>query len=147
MNKFECHITTTMPNIVRVEEFAKANPDWKFSVIDGDPALGSGRRCYLTKHSDDLKKLHTEAHEVAAKIDEVVRIKIEFTSFDSLSGGTMLDPDDLLAANKKQVQTLNAQDMKIRHLEGQLAKAQAEKPAAVKPAPEAAGHRAPPADR
>lgn len=67
---------------------------WKFSVIDGDPVLGKGVKCYATKHFNakmdkeevlmDLR-MAADALEYALPEDEVIRRKIELVIFDDRS--------------------------------------------------------------
>lgn len=48
---YECHITL-FGNRKETEEKVKSLKldGWHFSAIDGDPDLGDGVKCYLTKH-------------------------------------------------------------------------------------------------
>lgn len=82
---FECHIT--LP--ASTENFLKsAYPlGWKFSMIDGDPTLGDGVKCYLTCHSsnyDEIKlKMRTALIYLAERYIPFIRAKIEQTVFDT----------------------------------------------------------------
>jgi hypothetical protein len=85
---FECHITFlgTKEDKKLIEKDLK----WKFSIIDGDPVLGAGVKCYATKHypwhknSEDVKE---EVLEVGKKLRDlnkkVLRKKIEMVIWDT----------------------------------------------------------------
>ena len=65
---------------------------WKFSVIDGDPTLGDGIKCYATKHfkaslpkEEVLKELLDAADILKIEGCNVVRRKIELVIYDDRS--------------------------------------------------------------
>lgn len=88
---YECHITIS-PNLDLVQEVLKIKKQvestiqWKFSVIDGDPDLGLGMRCYATKWFKTLEEAEDEIH--IAAMDLVIngltleRKKIEMVVHD-----------------------------------------------------------------
>jgi hypothetical protein len=87
---YECHITlmgdaeTIRPEVERRK--------WKFSVIDGDPVLGEGIKCYATRlfnrkyFSNEVQR---ELFRVASELKKlgftVLRRKIEYVIFDDRS--------------------------------------------------------------
>jgi hypothetical protein len=81
---YECHVTFTG------DGSAPENPKgWKFSRIDGDPTLGAGVKCYLTRHYPERLKLaqvqqHLEqaGRAVAAQGFRVLRLKVELVVYD-----------------------------------------------------------------
>lgn len=85
---YECHITL----LGKPWEVSKVveKLGWKFSVIDGDPDLGEGIKCYATRQFN--MKYKTEfiidivdetAEEIAkAKGIKVLRRKIEIVIYD-----------------------------------------------------------------
>lgn len=97
---YECHITM-MPQVVRsspeLPAYLEKLTGWRFSQIDGDPVLGHGVKCYLTKHypaSTNTSHATAEADRiivlmgnVADKIRnaglDVIRQKIELVVFDT----------------------------------------------------------------
>lgn len=92
---YECHITFLMPG--RQADYLEAHTDWKFSRIDGDPVMGAGLKCYLTKHfpaSAHTSHTTAEADKVVVKMGEVanflklsgievIRQKVELVIFDT----------------------------------------------------------------
>lgn len=85
---YECHITMegTKQHIRNTVENA---PNWKFSAIDGDPALGDGVKCYATKHYNqkyDQEDVQKWVNEMADYLREssikVIRQKIELVVYD-----------------------------------------------------------------
>ena len=87
---YECHITMLGdPKKIRPEvERCK----WKFSVIDGDPVLGEGVKCYAThlfNRKHELMKVQAWLFDTAAYLSscgfEVLRRKIELVIFDDRS--------------------------------------------------------------
>lgn len=62
---------------------------WKFSMIDGDPILGKGVKCYLTRQyprSKSTNVIKNEIEEIASRLTKlnckVIRKKIELVIFD-----------------------------------------------------------------
>lgn len=99
---YECHITFMMPGgqaAPDTVQWLEKNTGWLFSAIDGDPVLGPGRKCYLTKHypaSAHTSHTVAEAEEVKRKMGkvadfvrgtnvDVIRQKIELVIFDTKS--------------------------------------------------------------
>lgn len=86
---YECHITLqeNPSNFNELEIFIKSQK-WKFSCIDGDPILGSGLKCYATKHFNANKEIEfvlNELFEMADKLSlksTVLRRKVEMVIFD-----------------------------------------------------------------
>lgn len=65
---------------------------WKFSSIDGDPTLGTGIKCYATRHfkssrsqNDVLAELHGAADALGEQGIGVIRRKIELVVYDDRS--------------------------------------------------------------
>lgn len=88
---YEAHITFMAP-----KGFQIWTNGWKFSKIDGDPVLGDGVKCYLTKHFKITNDKHQEAcivaemRDIQSKIevfDDVkgTRIKLELIVFDEIT--------------------------------------------------------------
>lgn len=84
---FECHITMVGdPAVIRpVVEAAK----WKFSVIDGDPVLGEGVKCYATQlfkrslgEETVLSMLLDTAKQLENSGFKVLRRKVELVIYD-----------------------------------------------------------------
>src|SRR5262245_45564769 len=87
---YECHITLRgQPKHLKglVESF-----NWKFSAIDGDPALGPGVLCYATRHFNGrwsresvVQEMNAVAAQLAQKslVEEVVRQKVELVIYDT----------------------------------------------------------------
>lgn len=90
---YECHIT--MEGDKELCKIAVHDIGWKFSCIDGDPVLGSGIKCYATKHFNTkipektvLEILNNAATEIILTTDhkvEITRQKIEKVIFDDRS--------------------------------------------------------------
>jgi hypothetical protein len=88
---YECHITLEGdPSIIKpiVEDDLR----WKFSAIDGDIVLGSGVKCYATKHyntkipeKDIMYLLFLAAEHLEFFKIKVLRRKIEKVIFDDRS--------------------------------------------------------------
>lgn len=87
MKYFECHITMLGdPSFIRPKVEALK---WKFSVIDGDPVLGSGVKCYATRLSKEslgadrvLEQLLHTAATLAWEGCEILRRKVEMVIYD-----------------------------------------------------------------
>ena len=83
---FESHITC-LGHEEKVKEVGKAM-GWSFSKIDGDPVLGQGVKCYLTRHARDYVKLHGDMMQVKRELQDkdvnvpVLRTKIELIMHD-----------------------------------------------------------------
>lgn len=87
---YESHITMTgNPSLIRplVEQVK-----WKFSVIDGDPLMGEGIRCYATRLfnakntiEDVLENLLNTALFLSVSGIEVTRRKVELVIYDDRS--------------------------------------------------------------
>lgn len=87
---YEAHITM-LGDPDKIEPIVKAT-GWKFSKIDGDPTLGSGIKCYATKHfkatidkEDVLCMLHLVANTLKNHNSNVIRRKIELVIYDDRS--------------------------------------------------------------
>lgn len=92
---YECHITIQSTHVERVRE-AVQREKWKFSVIDGDPTLGDGVKCYATMHynarlpeEEVLRRLHEVADRLAPY--RVIRRKIERVIYDDRSSTVRCD--------------------------------------------------------
>lgn len=80
---YEAHITFTGTTTEVVHE------PWKFSKIDGDPVLGKGVKCYLTRHyppHEDVLDILKDMRNAAADLQQagltVHRMKLEKIVFD-----------------------------------------------------------------
>jgi hypothetical protein len=92
---YECHITME-PNAFKEShiQLVVEKLGWKFSKIDGDPALGTGTRYYATANfGKQMGKRAVIAHmsQVAHHLDmgfglKVVRAKVEVVIFDTKKG-------------------------------------------------------------
>lgn len=82
---FEAHIIFDSEHAESVSVMAKL-AGWKFSKIDGDPYLGNGVRCYLTRHGADRMKLEANMRGVVAGAQALgfpaLRMKIEHVILD-----------------------------------------------------------------
>jgi hypothetical protein len=84
---YECHVTMVGdPKQIRpvVEELK-----WKFSVIDGDPVMGEGVKCYATRFfnikvapEDVVASLMATSTSLSTAGCEVIRRKTELVVFD-----------------------------------------------------------------
>jgi hypothetical protein len=87
---FECHVTMLGdPKVIRPEVEQRK---WKFSVIDGDPVLGEGVKCYATRLFNKRlgqevvqKQLLEIADELSNIGFNVLRRKVELVIFDDRS--------------------------------------------------------------
>jgi len=86
---YECHVTF-MSQPTLLSEIARELKKWKTSAIDGDPLLGDGVKCYLTRHysGDESREiLHADMDHAAQRLKsrslEVLRHKIELVVWDS----------------------------------------------------------------
>jgi hypothetical protein len=86
----EAHITMEWP-APSAQELVE-NARWKFSVIDGDILLGSGSKCYATRHfkaSQDPHAVLDELRQAAAGFQQggctILRQKIELVIYDTRS--------------------------------------------------------------
>jgi hypothetical protein len=87
---FECHVTLQgNPSLIRLEVEKRK---WKFSVIDGDPVLGDGIKCYATRLFNKKKgqasvqeELFWIAEELKTLGHNVLRRKIELVIYDDRS--------------------------------------------------------------
>lgn len=92
---FEAHITVSANDVghpAQMRSILDNQPGWKFSMIDGDPVLGAGTKCYATKQFPSTrspKSILTEIDDVADVLTRgslmVVRRKIEHVIFDDRS--------------------------------------------------------------
>lgn len=87
---YEAHITL-LGNSIHIENVVNTLR-WKFSKIDGDASLGSGIKCYATKHFNVrfekefvLKELFNTANILKCHGFEIVRRKIELVIYDDRS--------------------------------------------------------------
>lgn len=94
---YECHITLNGdPTKIKaaVEEI-----HWKFSKIDGDPVMGSGVKCYATRHFNakwGKEQVVFLLHDAANMLleypgIEVTRRKVELVIFDDRSSKVRCD--------------------------------------------------------
>lgn len=90
---YEAHITMTAekPDHKYLQDMVE-RCGWKFSKIDGDPSLGSGIKCYATKHFKSSLSKETVLNELIStsrNLDgiyaDVVREKIELVIHDTRS--------------------------------------------------------------
>jgi hypothetical protein len=92
--KFEAHITCPRDSAEIIEQLA--NPNWKFSCIDGDPMLGKQAYCYLTAYDTDAKNLKIRvtamAQRIRAKDIQVLREKIEEIIYDTKTEYDIIQP-------------------------------------------------------
>lgn len=86
---YECHLTfdsLSNAQLRTLEAYARLC-GWKTSFIDGDPALGPGKRFFLTDHNKDAKALFTRMTQAKAglflKGISPVREKIEHIIHDT----------------------------------------------------------------
>jgi hypothetical protein len=68
---YECHITISpgcanlVQEIVKIKKLVESTIQWKFSMIEGDPDLGLGMRCYATKWFKTLEGADNGIHKAA----------------------------------------------------------------------------------
>lgn len=77
---YECHITfENVDSELEVRLLAYASEvGWKTSFIDGDPALGPGKRFFLTSHASNLEDMYVNMRLVSIQAPAVpIREKIE----------------------------------------------------------------------
>lgn len=87
---YECHITLEgSSSVCRGPVEAEG---WKFSAIDGDPVMGSGVKCYATRHynarlrqENVLDILFWTAHQLEVAGLVVTRRKVELVIYDDRS--------------------------------------------------------------
>lgn len=86
---YECHVTF-MGLRENLPTIAGELKHWKTSAIDGDPLLGDGVKCYLTRHysgeeSLSVLKLDMEfaARRLKSRSLEVLRQKVELVIWDT----------------------------------------------------------------
>ena len=97
MNKYyECHITM-IGNPATIKPLVEQTK-WKFSVIDGDPVLGQGVKCYATRLFNFrnaevivLNELINVAQSLSDQRVNVVRRKIECVIYDDKSAHVKFD--------------------------------------------------------
>jgi hypothetical protein len=100
MPRFEAHITTNLPDAIKVREVGEA-AGWKFSQIHGCPIMGDKTYCYLTAYDVDIQSLHSNLMAVVMMLSGfgivVERAKIERIIFDTKTGVNegMVDPNIL----------------------------------------------------
>lgn len=85
---YEAHITFTC----NTDGYIPQYKSWTFSKIDGDPVLGEGVKCYLTKHfksSKSLKSIIEEMDLIKVNMDlfminvKWLRSKVELVVYDT----------------------------------------------------------------
>ncbi len=72
---YECHITLYGDRKAIEKKVKALHLDWHFSAIDGDPDLGEGVKCYLTKH-------YSEVHKLEAIISQMTTVANYLKGFD-----------------------------------------------------------------
>lgn len=87
---YECHLTYENTGGYAqgaLKRYANEN-GWKFSAIDGDPALGAGTKLYLTCHDTDLGDIFKKMRGASTTggLPTPVREKIEHIVHDPLHG-------------------------------------------------------------
>jgi hypothetical protein len=87
---FECHVTM-LGHATEIRPEVERRK-WKFSMIDGDPVLGDGIKCYATKlfnrrvgQDKVTEELLTIANELKNLGFTVLRRKVEMVIFDDRS--------------------------------------------------------------
>ena len=83
---FECHITFENVDAELEGQLVKLaqHHRWKTSFIDGDPALGPGKRFFLTSHDRDCANMFNRMKEVVRSAPVApVREKIEEIVYDT----------------------------------------------------------------
>ena len=86
---FEAHLTVETSYKDQIKAIGEKHK-WKYSEINGDPDLGPGTRCYLTKHYKHDDNFHSITNELDYVLYEIrgevkftkVRHKIELVMFD-----------------------------------------------------------------
>lgn len=85
---YECHVTF-MGDEGSIEPPSHLPRGWKFSRIDGDPTLGDGVKCYLTRHlptrlvlAQVVGQLNQAARALTARGYRVLRLKVELVVHD-----------------------------------------------------------------
>lgn len=94
---YEVHITfepNTEIHAERIERHSFLNPKWKFSKIDGDPALGPGIKYYLTSHFSTAMSAYTAMEAAADEVGGAIRKKIEHIIHDTKSGHSIFGAFD-----------------------------------------------------
>lgn len=91
MNQFECHITIApsnadADNLLVIKKIVE-HRGWNFSMIQGDPDLGAGLRCYATRWFGDedyaISVTHAIKDEFVKKNLSVIRVKVEKVVHDA----------------------------------------------------------------
>lgn len=117
---YECHVTFPISAFEELQYDSDIS-SWKLSKMDGDPTLGPGTRCYLTKYGDDPFKLSRDGAEIAAKFPEYeTRVKVEYEIFDSRRPKTIVNVEGLIQANRAQLAKLVQQDLGMNLLTKQI---------------------------
>ncbi len=96
---YECHITIEASgDITHLKDVVEAL-GWKFSMIDGDPNLGAGVKCYATRQFNaresqpgvmDKLAFASAAISRRCKTVKVVRRKLEMVLYDDRSASVNL---------------------------------------------------------
>lgn len=96
-NSFEVHLTyefteAEWPSHSRALDMDGTAAGWSYSKIDGDPAMGTGRRAYLTAHFDTYSHAKYAMAAMALRTShwaKAARAKIEHVIFDTKAGDTL----------------------------------------------------------
>lgn len=95
-DSFEAHMTFSSDYASVVQQVGERG-GWSFSQIDGDPILGAGHKCYLTKHLDNGPKLLIEMNNLANAFTfsgiPHIRLKVERIMYDTKTGVDRLSED------------------------------------------------------
>lgn len=75
---FEAHLTIETESKNKVKQLGDHH-NWTYSEINGDPDLGPGTRCYLTKHYKHDTPLDSIVSDLSDMLTEINIFNIPFT--------------------------------------------------------------------